>query len=264
MLRRWRRHRRLSQLALALQANVSQRHLSFVESGRARPSRDMVLQLAEHLRLPLRERNRLLLASGYAPVYAERPLDDPALSAVRGAIDLVLEAHRPYPALAVDRHWQLVAANAVATRFLAASAAPALLGPPINVLRISLHPDGLAPSIVNLAEWRHHLLDRLHGQVEASADPVLATLLEELRGYPVPAASRIVWEDPLPAHPSVFVPLELATPHGTLRFISTTTVFGTPVDVTVAELALECFFPADERTAEALHRLASAHDTAPS
>jgi transcriptional regulator with XRE-family HTH domain len=259
LLRRWRRYRRLSQLGLALKANVSQRHLSFVETGRARPSRDMVLQLAEHLQLPLRERNRLLLASGYAPIYTERPLDDPALTPVRNAIELVLRGHQPYPAIAIDRHWQLVAANDAATQLLAGST-PALIEPPINVLRFSLHPDGLAPRIANLSEWRDHLLERLQRQIDATADPVLASLLEELRGYPTARASRLVAPDPAPREPAVFVPLELATPYGTLLLISTTTVFGTPADVTVAELALECFFPADETTAAALHRMAAALD----
>lgn len=257
VLRKWRTHRRLSQLALALKAGVSQRHLSFVESGRAQPSREMVLHLAEHLQLPLRERNQLLLAAGYAPLFAERPLDDPALSSVREAIDLVLRAHEPYPALGVDRHWQLVAANRAVAPLLA-GCADTLLQPPINVLRLSLHPEGLAPRIANLAEWRTHLLERLRRQIEASADPVLARLLEELRGYPVAPASRLDPTRSAASNPAVFVPLELTTPYGTLSFISTTTLFGTPVDVAVSELALECFFPADAETAEALRALAAA------
>lgn len=254
-LREWRRRRGLSQLALALAADVSQRHLSFVESGRAAPSREMVLRLAEHLEMPLRERNALLLAAGYAPVFAERPLDDPALAPARQAVERVLAAHEPFPAIAVDRHWTLVAANrAVAP--LMALADPALLAPPVNVLRLSLDPRGLAPHIVNLADWRTHLLERLARQVAASADPVLAALRDELAALPAPR-ERAFSTTPAPRDGSgVFVPLQLATPAGVLTFVGTTTVFGTPVDITLSELALESFFPADESTAEALRAMA--------
>jgi len=255
LLREWRQRRHLSQLALALDADVSQRHLSFVESGRAQASRELVLRLAERLEVPLRERNHLLLAAGYAPLFAERPLDDPALSAARRAVERVLAAHEPYPALAVDRQWRLVAANRAVAPLLA-GVSPALLAPPVNVLRLSLHPDGLAPRIVNLAQWRAHLLERLAQQVAASADPALAALRDELRALPAPRTSAV-------RHPSiagdgagVFVPMQLATDAGVLSFLSTTTVFGTPVDVTLAELALECFFPADDATAAALARAA--------
>ncbi|HEX6039745.1 helix-turn-helix transcriptional regulator [Longimicrobium sp.] len=257
-LRRWRMHRHLSQLALALRADVSQRHLSFMESGRARPSREMVLRLAEQLDLPLRQRNQLLSSAGYAPVFAERSMDDDALRSVRAAVDQVLRGHEPFPALAVDRHWHLVAANRALAPLLE-GIPDALLAPPANVLRLSLHPEGLAGRIVNLAQWRAHLLDRLRQQVEASADPVLADLLEELSAYPVARSTRIAPDAPPVGHPSVFVPLELATPAGVLTFISTTTVFGTPVDVTVAELALECFFPADAATAERMRALAAGY-----
>lgn len=255
-LREWRRRRGLSQLALALAADVSQRHLSFVESGRAAPSREMVLRLAEHLEMPLRERNGLLLAAGFAPVFAERPLDDPALAPARQAVERVLAAHEPFPAIAVDRHWTLVAANrAVAP--LMGLADPALLAPPVNVLRLSLDPQGLAPHIVNLAEWRTHLLERLARQVAASADPVLAALRDELAALPGPR-QRAFSTTPAPRDASgVFVPLQLATPAGVLTFVSTITVFGTPVDVTLSELALESFFPADEATAEALRAMAA-------
>ena len=247
LLRDWRKRRHQSQLALALQAGISQRHLSFVESGRAQPSRDMVLHLAEELDIPLRERNRLLNAAGFAAVYPERALDDPALDAARRAVERVLTAHEPYPALAVDSHWTLVAANR-AVGPLMASAAPALLAPPINVLRLSLHPDGLAPRIANLSQWRSYLLQRLARECELSGDAYLEGLLEELRGYPVP---REPASTPTVAHADarVFVPFELQTERGVLSFISTTTVFGTPVDVTLAELALECFFPANAETA---------------
>src|SRR5512134_3657524 len=181
-LRHWRQHRRLSQLDLAQEAEISTRHLSFVETGRSVPSREMVLRLAERLDVPLRERNAMLTAAGYAPMYRERPLDDPALSAARRAVDLVLKGHEPYPALAVDRHWNLLAHNRAVAPFLA-GASPVLLAPPVNVLRLSLHPEGLAPRIANLAQWRAHLLARLHQQVAASADRTLAALLEELAGY---------------------------------------------------------------------------------
>jgi len=254
MLREWRRRRRMSQLDLACEADISTKHLSFVESGRSAPSRDMVLHLAERLDVPLRARNMLLNAAGYAPVYPERRLDDPALTAARQAIDLVLAGHEPHPALAVDRHWCMAAANrAIAP--LIAGVDPALLRPPVNVLCLSLHPSGLAPRTVNLAEWRAHLLDRLRQQIDASGDAVLVDLLAELRGYPAP-------DSPI-AHASdrdvatVAMPFRLATEAGILSFFSTTTVFGTPVDITLSELALECFFPADRATAEAMRRLAS-------
>jgi len=256
-LREWRQRRRLSQLDLAGDADISTRHLSFVETGRSMPSREMVLRLADRLEVPLRERNRLLTAAGYAPMYAERSLDDPALKAARAAIELVLKGHEPYPALAVDRHWSLVSYNRAVLPLLA-GAAPALLQPPINVLRLSLHPQGLAPRIVNLAQWRAHLLARLRQQVAVSADAVLAALADELRSYPAPAdgGQELV-------EAGVVVPLVLRTDAGTLSFISTTTVFGTPVDVTLSELALETFFPADDATGAALRAaLATAPPTA--
>ncbi|HEU5430142.1 MAG TPA: helix-turn-helix domain-containing protein, partial [Thermomicrobiales bacterium] len=189
LLREWRERRRLSQLALALDADVSSRHVSFIETGRSRPSREMVLRLAERLDVPLRERNRLLLAAGFAPAYPERGLADPDLAQIRQAIDLVLAGHEPYPALAVDRHWNLVAANRAVASLLA-GVAPDLLTPPVNVLRLSLAPAGLAPRIINLPEWRAHVLERLRRQVEASADPALAALLTDLRSQPAPAAER--------------------------------------------------------------------------
>ena len=252
LLREWRRRRHHSQLALALQAGVSQRHLSFVESGRAQPSREMVLHLAEQLDVPLRERNRLLNAAGYASMFPEHSLDDPALDAARRAIERVLHAHEPYPAIAIDRHWNLVSSNRAAAAFLA-GVAPSLLGPPTNVMRASLHPDGMAPRIANLAQWRSHLLHRLERECSVSGDPVLTALLAELRGYVYPAATPHA-PPPSIAHVDdrVFVPLQLATEAGVLSFIGTTTVFGTPVDVTISEIALECFFPADEPTTDFL------------
>jgi hypothetical protein len=209
----------------------------------------MVLHLAEQLDIPLRERNRLLHAAGFAPVFSERPLDDPALDPARQAVERVLAAHEPYPALAVDRHWTLVAANRAVAPLLA-GASPALLAPPINVLRLSLHPDGLASRIVNLPEWRTCLLQRLARECELTGDTSTEALLAELRDYPVASSSGSSRASSIAhADARVFVPLELETSAGVLSFISTTTVFGTPVDVTVAELALECFFPANSETA---------------
>lgn len=258
-LRAWRQRRRRSQLDLALDAEVSQRHLSFVESGRAMPSRDMVLRLAETLDVPLRERNALLLAAGFAPFYAERKLDDPALAAARGVVEAILRAHAPNPALAVDRHWRLVAANPAVAPLLAGVTDAGLLRPPINVLRLSLHPGGLAPRIANLPEWRAHILDRLRRQTETSADPALAALLAELAafgGQESPGGTAM----PLPDN-DIAVPLELDTAQGRLSLLSTTTVFGTPTEVTLSELAIEAFYPADEATAERLGRLQQARDT---
>jgi len=253
LLREWRQRRRLSQLDLAADAAISTRHLSFVEAGRAAPSRAMLLKLAEQLQVPLRERNVWLTAAGFAPMYAERALmSDPALGAARAAVQAVLEGHEPHPALAVDRHWNMLAHNRMVPLLLDDRIAPHLKQPPVNVLRLSLHPEGLAPRILNLGEWRAHLLERLHHQVALTADPVLATLAEELRAYPSPPAP------PAPEAASghaVAVPLRVQSPIGTLSFISTTTVFGTPIDITLAELALETFFPADEATAQTLRRL---------
>lgn len=256
LLREWRQRRRLSQLDLAGEADISTRHLSFVESGRAQPSREMVLHLAERLDVPLRERNVLLVAAGYAPVFRERQLGDPALASARQAIDLVLKGHEPFPALAVDRHWTMMAANGAVAPFLAGADA-SLLAPPVNVLRLSLHPKGLAPRIANLAEWRAHLLERLRRQVDVSADPVLSELLKELHGYPAsgPVRTRKIGNGEFSG---VVVPFQFTTDAGTLSFFSTTTVFGTPVDITLSELAIEAFFPADAATAAALRKLSSA------
>ena len=255
LLREWRQRRRMSQLDLAMEAEISTRHLSFVETGRAQPSREMLLHLAERLEIPLRERNVLLTSAGYAPVFAERPLDDPALGAARQAIDLVLAGHEPYPALAIDRHWTLVAANN-AVNLLLAGVAPALLAPPINVLRLTLHPDGLAPHISNLPEWRGHILARLRHQIDLSADPVLVELMRELSAFPV-ARTRPSWPKPESNHAQMVVPFQLNTAVGLLTFFSTTMVFGTPVDITLSELAIESFFPADAETGEKLRALAA-------
>ena len=254
LLREWRQRRRMSQLDLSLEADISTKHLSFLETGRSQPSRDMVLLLAEQLEIPLRERNVLLVAAGFAPIFAERRLEDPALQAARKAVDLVLAGHEPYPALAVDRHWTLIAANGAVGRLIGGADA-SLLQPPVNVLRLSLHPKGLAPRIANLPEWRAHLLARLRRQIEVSADPILTELLRELGAYPAPGAARS-----RPAnereYAGVLVPLQFTTEQGVLSFFSTTTVFGTPLDITLSELALESFFPADAVTGEALRRLA--------
>ena len=252
-LREWRQRRRLSQLALAGHADVSTRHLSFLETGRALPSREMVLRLANRLEVPLRERNRLLTAAGYAPLYREHALADPEMRAPAQAVERVLAAHEPYPALAVDRHWQLVASNRMLPLLL--SELPAeLLTPPVNVLRLSLHPQGLAPRIVNLAQWRGHLLHRLQRQVQASADPVLGALADELRALPAPDATDAAEADAADA--AVYVPLRIRTAIGVLNLISIVTVFGTPTDITLSELALETFFPADDFSAQALRGLA--------
>lgn len=252
LVRDWRTNRRLSQMDLALDAGISPRHLSFIETGRAQPSREMVLRLAEALEVPLRERNALLHAAGFAAIYPERPLDDPVLAPARAAVDLLLKGHEPYPALAVDRYWSLVSANRIVPLMLG-GCAPHLLAPPVNVLRLSLHPEGLAPRIVNLAEWRTHLLERLKSQVRLTADPQLRALLDELRGYPPPTGDASV--ERARDFAGVVIPFELRTPDGVLAFFSTTTVIGTPVDITLSELAIESFFPADDGTGRALRAL---------
>jgi transcriptional regulator with XRE-family HTH domain len=252
-LRTWRQRRRMSQLDLACEADISTRHVSFLETGRSRPSRDMVLHLAERLDVPLRERNVLLVAAGFAPVFPERPLNDPALNAARGAVDLVLAAHEPYPALAVDRHWTLIAANKASARVMG-GVSPELSKPPVNVLRIALHPEGLARRTANFAEWRGDLLARLRRQVDTTGDPTLAALYDELAAYPAPHPTS---PPPTPNPNAVAIPFRLLTDSGVLSFLSTITVFGTPVDITVSELAIETFLPADRETAEALRRMAA-------
>lgn len=248
LLRVWRQRRRLSQLDLALEAQVSQRHLSFVESGRALPSREMILRLARHLDIPLRERNVLLLAAGLAPVYPQCDWQAPELAAARGIVERLLSAHAPHPALAVDRHWTLLMANDAVGRWMRHVTEPALLQPPVNVLRVSLHPGGLAPHVGNLAEWRAHVLHRLDRQVAQAPDPTLAALRNELAGYPVPDHDAAVDT----ALSAIAVPLVLRFGGPTLRFLSTTTVFGTPTEVSLSELAIETFFPADDGTARAM------------
>jgi transcriptional regulator with XRE-family HTH domain len=238
LLKTWRGKRRLSQLDLALEAGVSTRHLSFLETGRSRPSEQMVLHLAEQLEVPLRERNRMLLAAGYAPIYSQKPLEE--LGPIKDALDQLLAGHEPFPAIVVDRMWNVVAANA-AIPMLTEGAAAHLLEPPINALRLSLHPEGMAPRIVNLGEWRAHLLRDLGAHVDATGDEEAAELLEEIEALPGPEGE--------PGPHDVFVPLRIAAPGGELRFLSARTTFATAVDVTVSELAIESFFPADARTA---------------
>ena len=249
-LREWRQRRHLSQLDLAGDAEISARHLSFVETGRAAPSREMVLKLAERLDVPLRERNVLLIAAGFAPAFPQRSLDDPALKSARQAIDQILKAHEPNPALAYDRHWNLVSANRMVAPLLD-GVPQRLLAQPFNILRLAFHPEGLAPRTVNLAEWAGHLLERLHRQCEATADPDLLKLYQDLKSYPIPARAGP------PPPDNVAIPFKLRHGGEVLSFISTTMVFGTPVDITLSELALETFFPADDFTAERMRRMAA-------
>jgi transcriptional regulator with XRE-family HTH domain len=249
LLREWRQRRRLSQLDLAIEADISARHLSFVETGRSQPTSQMILRLAEHLDVPLRERNTLLLAGGYAPAYPRHDLDEPELRAVRAALGQVLAGHQPNPALVVNRWWELADANA-GVSVLTAGAAPWLLEPPVNVLRVSLHPDGMAPRIVNLAQWRAHILARLHRQAVITADPRLAELHQELSGYPG-------GEGEVPPGGNVVMPLRYRHQGTELSLFTVTTVIGTPLDVTIDELAIEAFYPADQATASALQSWAT-------
>jgi transcriptional regulator with XRE-family HTH domain len=252
LLRRWRQRRRVSQLDLALETDVSTRHISFVETGRSIPSRQMILRLAEHLGIPLRERNELLIAAGYAPVYTAMPLDDPSMDVVRSAIDRVLAGHEPYPAMAIDRYWTLVAANRAIDPLLA-GVAPTLLDPPVNVLRISLHPDGLAPRIINLDQWRVHVFKRLRHYIDTSGDPALVALDDELRTYPGRGSSGGAYRGDASVDDLV-MPLRIRMASAELSFFTTTTVFGNANDVTLSELAVESLFPADAETAEMLRQ----------
>ena len=245
-LRQWRQRRRFSQLDLAIQTDISARHLSFVETGRARPSSEMILRLSDQLEVPLRDRNRLLLAGGFAPIYSEKTLDEPEMASVREAIRQVLDGHGKFPAVAVDQHWNLLDANAAIGMFTA-GVDPLLLQPPANVLRLSLHPGAMAPRIVNLGQWRAHLLHRLRRQISATADPVLVDLLAELRDYPCDQP-----EPEVDAPGQVVVPLQIRVGGRVLSFVSITAVFGTPLDVALAELAIESFYPADPATIEFL------------
>jgi transcriptional regulator with XRE-family HTH domain len=251
LLRAWRQRRNLSQLELALDAAVSSRHLSFVETGRAKPSREMIIRLAEQLEVPLRERNPLLLAAGYAPVYEERPLDSPEMATVRDALDRFLRAHEPYPAVVVDRHHNLVAAND-ALDLLLDGVAPELLEPPANGMRIALHPDGMAPRTLNLPEWSAHLLRRVHREVQVTGDRELAGLYEELISYPGVETGPVQGEL---QRGDIVLPLRLRDGEGgELAFFSTLSTFGTAIDITLSELAIEAFYPANAQTALRLLR----------
>jgi transcriptional regulator with XRE-family HTH domain len=251
VLREWRERRRLSQLDLALEAGVSARHLSFVETGRSKPGREMLLKVLAELEVPFREQNRLLLAGGHAPAFPERSLDDAELLPVREALDQILDDHEPYPAFVVDRAWNYVAANS-AMRGLVTGVAvdPALLEPPVNALRLSFHPRGFAPLFLNLGRWRAHFCRRLERQVAVTGDSDLAALLEEIAGYPIPAGEP----DPAPLDAREFLgPVRVRAPgRGELAFFGMFATFDTPFEVTTSELALELLFPADRRTAEAL------------
>lgn len=252
-LRHWRQQRRLSQQDLAFDAGLSTRHLSCVETGKASPSRELVLRLCEHLSVPLRERNAWLVAAGFAPMYREHRLDDPALQAARQAVQHILDRHEPWPAVAFDRHWNLVLSNRMVAPLLA-GVDPALLVPPVNLLRVSLHPGGLAPRIANLHQWREHLFARLQQQLHTTGDAGLVAMLQELQAYPDQPPEQIRRLDG--EHPGVLMPFLVHTPTGVLHLISTTTVFGSPTDITLQELAMETFFPGDEASAQALRTLA--------
>ncbi|MGP1353919.1 MAG: helix-turn-helix domain-containing protein [Parasphingopyxis sp.] len=248
-IRQWRERRRLSQMQLALEADISPRHLSFIETGRSQPSTGTIDRLAERLDVPYRARNGMLTAAGFAPRHGERTLDDPAMALARQSVQHILKGHEPYPAIAVDRHWNIVATND-AISFFTEQIGSALLEPPMNAIKLALHPDGLAPQVVNIDEWHAHVLEQLDQQIAATADEGLIALREEVAAYPHESDY-----DPPPADPDrIWVPLILDTTVGRLSFIGTITIFGTPVDITLSELAIEAFFPADEKTAEILHK----------
>jgi transcriptional regulator with XRE-family HTH domain len=256
LLREWRDRRRLTQLELALEAGVSARHLSFVETGRSKPGREMLLSVAEQLEIPFRERNQLLLAAGHAPAFPERSLDGPELAPVREALELILTGHEPYPAVVVDRAWNLVAANSVTfTLTEVVDVDPALLEPPINVLRVGLHPRGLAPLIINLADWHAHFLERLERQLAITGDDQLAALIEEVAGYPVPESEHHAVSGS--GGSEILGPLNVRAPDGgELSFFGMFATFDTPFEVTSSELAMELLFPANRTTAETLKALA--------
>ncbi|MCW2595677.1 MAG: hypothetical protein QOH52_451 [Pseudonocardiales bacterium] len=247
LLREWRERRRLSQLELSIRAEISTRHLSFVETGRSRPTPEMILKLTEHLEVPLRERNQLLLAGGYAPAYPQHGLDEPELASVREALRLVLSGHEPYPALVINRWWEMLDAN-TATTVIVEDCAPHLLEPPVNVLRLSLHPDGMAPRIINLAQWRAHLLEQLRRRAEVTGDTRLYELEDEMRGYPGGT-------DTAAPGTNVVLPLRLQHSSGELSFFSVSAMVETAADITIAELVVESFYPSDLATAQRLRAL---------
>lgn len=251
-LRAWRVKRRMSQMDLALDANISTRHLSFIETGRSRPSADMVERLADRMDVPLRSRNQLLLAAGHAPHHAEHALDGDRLDRARQMIEHLLRGHEPYPALAIDRHWNLVAANG-AVALLLEGVAPELLVAPVNVIRLSLHPSGLGARLLNYAGWRAHILHRLDQQFATSGDAAIKALRDDVAAYPQPPNEGLAEE----IGDDIVIPLVIDSPVGPLSFLSTTTIFGTPLEVTLSEIAIESFFPADQETAERLGELAA-------
>ncbi|MBQ0911306.1 helix-turn-helix domain-containing protein [Streptomyces sp. RM99] len=252
LLRAWRERRRVSQLELALRADSSARHISFIETGRSRPSEEMVLRLAEHLDVPVRERNALLLAAGYAPHYPETPLDDPALDALREGMERLIRGYEPYPALVVDATYRVLAANR-GILMLLGGLPEHLLQPPVNAMRLTLHPEGLAPRIRNLREWRGHLLEQMRRQIALHRSEPLRALYEEVAAYPVPESGA--GEEPAEPVPYFALPMQIEHEGRTLSFISSISTFNTPMDVTVAELAIETLLPADPATVKYLHTL---------
>lgn len=246
LLREWRQLRRISQLELAYDAGTSARHISFLETGRALPSRDMIFRLAKQLKVPVREWNSLLLAAGFAPEHKIRSLDEPALAPAKRAIEQFLKSHEPYPAMALDRHWNVVASNPGGEAMLS-WASSSLLQPPVNIFRVAYHPDGLSGRILNLESVKAGSLARLRQQIRATADPTLKALLEELNGYP-PQITNI---REATITDSVLARIRFQAESGVLSFFSATTVFGTPMDITLSEIAIESYFPADEQTAAA-------------
>jgi transcriptional regulator with XRE-family HTH domain len=248
-IRQWRQRRRMSQMELALEAEISTRHLSFVETGRAQPSRRMILTLADRLEIPMRERNVLLVAGGYAPVYPERSLESPEMQGATDVIDLVLKGHLPYPAFAIDRRWNILSSNRSLPRIYDGVTAE-LLTAPVNALRLTLHPRGMAPKILNLEDWRGHVLSRLRAQIAATADEALTELYAELRGYGGEPA-------PTPGEGRPLIPFKLMTEAGPMSFLTTTMTFDSPLDVTLSELMIECFFPADAETRERVRLMAA-------
>jgi transcriptional regulator with XRE-family HTH domain len=251
LLRRWRERRRMTQSDLALAAESSTRHLSCLETGRSRPSREMIVRLAERLNIPLRDQNTLLLAAGFAPAFRERSLAE--LDAAKIALDSVLQAHMPYPAFAVDRHWNVILSNSALPQLYEGCSAD-LLQPPVNSVRLVLHPAGMGPRIVNFAAWRAHTLSVLRQQLEARADPIIHALLSEVASYPIPTSSEPL--ESFEAAQRLATPLRIATRLGTVSFLGTVTVFGTASDVTLSELALETLFPADNQTVEIVKQMA--------
>jgi transcriptional regulator with XRE-family HTH domain len=250
LLRRWRQRRRMTQMELASAANSSMRHLSYLETGRSQPSREMIMRLAEDLEVPLRERNTLLLSAGFAPSFQERSLDE--LSSARQAIEQILQAHKPFPAFAIDRRWNIVLSNRAIPQ-LYVDVAPELMAPPVNAVRLMLHPLGMAPRILNFLEWRDHIITVLRRQIDASADDGVQALLAEVVAYPLQSSAVATATTEGPQRYAT--PLRIATEAGTLSFLNTTTIFGTPTDVTLSELALELLFPADAETREAVSKL---------